>query len=128
MGKDKKIHKNDVYEEPESEKCFIQKYFRSIAVFIVILLCSFAIFTVHASDTASPKASCNSSCHSHGQNVAVNNLASEEDEDDNEPAPPLVYWLQTPISLLSLYTIPIIGVLWFVSKQRKIYLTSQLRF
>lgn len=104
---------------------------RTVATLLIgalLTICSLGVLSVHTSSSSQPKASCSSSCHSHGQNLAINNLVNEEDEDDNEPAPPLAYWLQTPIYLLSLYVMPVIGVLWFISKQRKIPLTSQLRF
>lgn len=100
----------------------------TLLVGALLIVCSLGVLSAHTSSPSQQEVSCSSSCHSHGQNQAINNLVNEEDEDDKEPAPPLAYWLQTPINLLSLYIMPAIGVLWFISKQRKIPLTSQLRF
>lgn len=95
---------------------------------VLLLLCSVGVYAAHNNDGNQPKANCNASCHSHGQNLGINNLVNEEDEDDKEPTPPLAYWLQAPVNLVSLYVMPIIAVLWFISEQRKILLTTRLRF
>lgn len=95
---------------------------------VLLLLCSVGVYTAHTTNDSQQKASCNASCHSHGQNLVINNLVNEEDDDDKEPTPPLAYWLQSPMNLVLLYVIPIVAALWFISKQKKIALTSQLRF
>lgn len=98
---------------------------------VTLTLCSFVTIAAHADsmNTAETKnVSCTASCHSHGQAAALNSRINEEDEDDKEPIPPPAFWAQTPVNLLLLYTVPILGVLWFTSRQRKILLISQLRF
>lgn len=104
---------------------------RTIATLLVgalLTICSLGVLSAHASNTSQQKASCNSSCHSHGQSTAINSQENKDEEDDKEPAPPLLYWQQIPVNLLLLYVLPVFGVLWFVSNKQKILLTTQLRF
>jgi len=104
------------------------KIVAALLIGALLTVCTLSVLSGHSNNPSEQKASCSSSCNSHGENLTINNLANEEDEDDKEPAPPLAYWMQTPVNLLSLYIMPVIAVLWFISKQRKIPLTSQLRF
>lgn len=103
---------------------------RTLAVLLIgalLTVCSLGVLSAHTSDT-SQKASCNASCHSHGQSTAINGQENKDEEDDKEPIPPPFGWLQTPINLELFYIMPVFGVLWFVSNKQKILLTTQLRF
>ena len=104
---------------------------RTLATLLIgalLTICSLGVLSAHTSNPNQQKASCNSSCHSHGQANAINNQENKDEEDDKEPIPPLFGWLQIPIDLALLYVMPVFGVLWFVSNKQKILLTTQLRF
>ena len=103
---------------------------RTVATLLIgalLTVCSLGVFSAHASNSSQQKASCSSSCHSHGQATAINGQENN-DEDDKEPIPPVFGWLQIPVNLALLYIMPVFGVLWFVSNKQKILLTTQLRF
>lgn len=104
---------------------------RVLAALIIgalLAICSLSVISAHRINQNQQKVNCNSSCHSHGQGVTVNSQENKDDEDDKEPNPPTFAWLKMPVYLGLLYVMPVLAVLWYISKQRKIPLTSQLRF
>jgi hypothetical protein len=109
---------------------FISTLTATLLVGVILTLCSLAAFAVHAGDAkgSSVLTTCNAACHSHGQHMAVNSQISEEDEEDEEPTPPAAGWLHAPVNLSLLYIMPIFALLWFVHNQKRILLTTQLRF
>lgn len=100
----------------------------TLFVGVLLTICSLGVLSAHNSNPSQQKASCNSSCHSHGQATAINGQENKDEEDDKEPIPPVFGWLQIPVNLALLYIMPVFGVLWFVSNKQKILLTTQLRF
>jgi hypothetical protein len=94
----------------------------------LLTVCSLGVLSAHTSSSNQQKASCSSSCHSHGQASGINNQENKDEEDDKEPIPPVFGWVQIPVNLALLYVMPVFGVLWFVSNKQKILLTTQLRF
>lgn len=103
----------------------------ALALGAILTLCSFATLSAHklsASPDKSTKISCSGACHSHGQSASLQSEIKQDEEDDKEPTPPPAFWTQAPVNLLFLYTAPILGILWFIPKQRKILLSTQLRF
>lgn len=101
----------------------------ALLVGVLLTICSLGVLSAHSSSNPTQqKASCSSSCHSHGQTTGINNQENKDEEEDKEPIPPLFGWLQIPVDLALLYVMPVFGVLWFVSSKQKILLTTQLRF
>lgn len=99
----------------------------ALLVGAVLTVCSIAVVAAHSNDGKAVSASCSLSCHPHGQHIAINGLASEQDEDNKEPAPPSATWLKTPLNLALLYIAPLAASLRLVHKQHKLLLTTQLR-
>lgn len=93
----------------------------------LLTLCSLATFAEHTAEAKSQVQNCSASCSSHGQPAVANSQKENSEEDDKEPSPPAIFWLQKPINLRLLYIVPIFVVLWFVSNKQKILLTTQLR-
>lgn len=103
----------------------------SLALFVSLILTFCSLVTLaHSNEVNASNSSqkgCNSSCASHGQPATISNLREQNDEDDKEPIPPLLYWQLTPIILSALYVAPF-AFFFFVHKRKLILLTTQLRF
>lgn len=96
----------------------------------ILALCSLGLITAHPADAGGlgSTSTCSSACHGHGQHAAANSQSNEENDDDKEPTPPILGWLQIPINLSLLYLAPVLAFLPFSLLYRKMLLTTQLRF
>jgi len=110
----------------------LSKHLGSLTLTLIVgaILTIFSFVTLaHSNEinvSSSTQKGCNSSCASHGQPVAISSLKDEQDKDDKEPVPPVPYWQQLPISLLSLYLVPF-AYIFVIRKDLKILLTTQMR-
>lgn len=100
-----------------------------VAIAGSLLTCDLAT-TSHSLSAASLKESqsCASACFGHTQ-VATQLVNNQKEEDDGEkPTPVIAPWLNSPASLLLLYTVPFVVLFVFIDRHRQRLLTAQLRF
>lgn len=85
-----------------------------------------AAYSSHSRELKNTSGNCSASCHQQGQPVALNNQSLRDDEDDKEPAPPMLLHLNMPANLVFLYFAP--ALMLSYSLKNKMLLTSHLRF
>lgn len=107
-------------------KILIQPVF-VLLVGLFLLLCSTGTVSAHHNQNAQDSAACGAACHSAGQTAATNSVNNKTEEDDKEPTPFVKIWLQIPVNLLLLYTLPALSVLLLVYNERDKLLGTQLR-
>lgn len=111
----------------------IMKKYGIVSIVLIIStllsLCNFTTFLSHANQTNSSESNCYSSCTSHNQ-LATKFRLEAKNESNVEPTPKNFTWPIIQPNILILYTCSylLFIVLWYLYEQRKIPLTSLLRF
>lgn len=111
-------------------------YMRRLAQLLLATAMIFAIFVNSiasmghsvqpSSMTSENTALCSIACHNQSQIPTSSSI--REQDDELEPTPPPPTWLLAPISLLTLYTVVFIVAYWIAIKQKRILLTTNMRF
>lgn len=96
----------------------------------VVVACSAAGATWHVAKSGSglSLSNCSSACSSPGQYVAINNHSKNGDDDEKEPAPPVATWDSVTVGLEALYLAPVGAAFWILTRQKRILLTTHMRF
>lgn len=106
----------------------VRTFFLGGLISLVFATCTLASLTPHQTQkklSANPV--CSSICHPHDQATASLTVSDKEEDDDKEPVPPVLEWLVKPVSLASLYLLPLGHFIGHRLKP-KVLLTTQLRF
>lgn len=95
----------------------------------VVLLCSITAFLYHTynAESTTLTTNCSAACNSHEQPLVSNNRLQKDEEDKDEPSPPVLSWPQPIVNLTVFYSVIFILALWISGKQRNILLTTHLR-
>lgn len=102
----------------------------TLALGALLMYCSLGTLSSHYSkaNTSASAVSCNGSCDTHTQPTLANRSTDPKEKDDIEPGPPAFVSLIVSVPLAALYLAPFAVVVWYLLWQRKLFLSTHLRF